>query len=1194
MSTVRRGHLILAVLAFLWIWISPGAAFAGGGSVDAAGGLDLNFHFRFVPTANDITTVQDQVRRVSRMLCDATEGRMRIDEVRLSAGGASEPAGDVWYFPPGALSRSGSSGLPVHNEGNRISLTYGAIRADVLLHELGHLVLGLGDQYDEQRRFGGPCGIGRSFDPGSTDEQNHTIMQQSGYQQCRTGGGVFTGVGCLRDADCNAGETCPLSPLMSEFSVAANFDLLRGDSVLPPNTCPPPRPGDRLDLRGSLFSAAPVAAFDDTDFDTATASAAGVRKMELIDSLGVFTGVGDGSSIELSMFAEHTGANAWTVHFGADDGLFTGGTDGDLRILGSIDLGFTGAGVLDTVDGTAVSDPMFTDPTLSVTDLANGAADAELDVVVDTAGPDRLAESAGAVAAPFGGSRITAGGLTQLGACPGTTACERKWNTATDRWEASAVTVGALNAGTTPLSDWEWMVQNASTFYSLTWAVPGGLPADAEPGSCADAGTGVSFDVRVAGADQIVLIVDRSNSMNADRANFGDVRTRIDWAKAGARAFADLQAGSDVEIGFISFASTPATELDIRPIELDASATPSDHPLTSFQDRIDGLTAAGNTAIGDTLELARTQLGAEAASDPTQQQAVFLLTDGEQTTGTLDPQDVAEAMRDDGIQIYAVPLGSMADTEFLSRVADETGGTLLGSDEGFELPTLYAELYARFRGEVPVVPRTLSAVRGLSSVPVPVTTAAPAEGTQGTSIIRQQLPEEEMFVIPVETDADRLNLILSTRNELPGTWNPAFRLEGPGGELITHASPGVISDEFYRIVRVTNPTPGDWRLTLAAQTPDAQLTYLLGHVENPGPDCYAGISPRSVVDGTGPVEIRAGAFLGGPLGTGVEYSARVIDPLGTSTLVPMTYDPALQGASGSFAGFVGRGRYEVVVECRVTDDARYHPGEGATVEEILEMPRPEPFVRQVRTSFFVDSANHPPRPGPDADGDGIPDGREGNLDTDGDGLPDAFDQDSDGDDLPDSQEGDGDPTRDTDGDGTVDYLDPDSDNDGIPDGADPDPHSPGRPGGERRYHLSFHVGSTHPLGDLDRNADANVYAQLDVGYALLDRLDLVARVGFLQLTEESSTGLDHPHWWHASVNAQWLFPTATGLRWYLQAGPGWYEPKSGSGDAGFNVGLGARIPLPGPFAAEVGTDYHRISDDRESELLTVQLGLLFR
>jgi len=316
-------------------------------------------------------------------------------------------------------------------------------------------------------------------------------------------------------------------------------------------------------------------------------------------------------------------------------------------------------------------------------------------------------------------------------------------------------------------------------------------------------------------------------------------------------------------------------------------------------------------------------------------------------------------------------------------------------------------------------------------------------------------------------------------------------------------------------------------------------------------------------------------------------------PFGSLAVVPMTLNEHHNGAVGIFDGFIGRGRYDVDVTCRVSAAARFAPGEHATPEQLVADPRPEPFVRHAHTGFYVDSNQLPPLPaGGDGDHDGIPDSVEGLVDTDGDHLPDAYDQDSDGDDVPDSKEGAGQPTRDSDGDGVPDYRDPDSDNDGVVDGADPDSSNAGGAGGSQlRY--SFHVGSAHPLGSLDDAADANVYLQGDLGFRLNDRVDLVGRLGFAQFTAETATGIDNPYWVHASLDAQFLFPTPSGLRWYVQAGPGWYDPKAGSGDLGVNLGFGARIPLPGAFGLELGADYHYLFDDPKTRFLTVQLGVLF-
>jgi hypothetical protein len=207
---------------------------AGDGRIDPTNGdVFFNVHFRFPPTTTQIADTKVAIDRMALGMCDATDGQMRVKRVTLSQGQTTDDQGDFWVHAlPG---RSGVSfslnGSSLGRLGSHIDMLAGAIGIpDVYLHEFGHFAFGLGDEYDEQSRFGGPCGIGPSFDAGTIDEQNHTIMQQSGSAQCV--GGASPGNSCLRDSDCpasggGAAGTCQLV-LMSELTVAGNHDPLRG------------------------------------------------------------------------------------------------------------------------------------------------------------------------------------------------------------------------------------------------------------------------------------------------------------------------------------------------------------------------------------------------------------------------------------------------------------------------------------------------------------------------------------------------------------------------------------------------------------------------------------------------------------------------------------------------------------------------------------------------------------------------------------------------------------------------------------------------------------------------------------------------------------------------------------------------------------------------------------------------------
>lgn len=230
MFKVNWIRFFIGAVSMFFVAFSPLNQVHGGeGRVDATNGdLFFNVHFRFPPTPQQITDVKAAIDLMAFGVCDATEGQMRVKRVTLSQGQPNEDLGDFWLNAlPG---RSGLSffanGANLGSLGSHVDMFSGAIFVpDVYLHEFGHHAWGLGDEYDEQNRFGGPCGIGPSIAGAAVDEQNNTIMQQSGRAQCV--GGPNNGNACLRNGDCPTGA-CNLV-LMSELTVAGNHDPLQGD-----------------------------------------------------------------------------------------------------------------------------------------------------------------------------------------------------------------------------------------------------------------------------------------------------------------------------------------------------------------------------------------------------------------------------------------------------------------------------------------------------------------------------------------------------------------------------------------------------------------------------------------------------------------------------------------------------------------------------------------------------------------------------------------------------------------------------------------------------------------------------------------------------------------------------------------------------------------------------------------------------
>jgi hypothetical protein len=152
-----------------------------------------------------------------------------------------------------------------------------------------------------------------------------------------------------------------------------------------------------------------------------------------------------------------------------------------------------------------------------------------------------------------------------------------------------------------------------------------------------------------------------------------------------------------------------------------------------------------------------------------------------------------------------------------------------------------------------------------------------------------------------------------------------------------------------------------------------------------------------------------------------------------------------------------------------------------------------------------------------------------------------------------------------------------------------------------RLTRSFHVGSANPLGFLDSLSDANIHFDIDLSYRLARRtpsqwaFNAKLLLGLNQFTAEIFTGIRHPRWINASLDLQAVSPpSGTGLRRYVQAGPGVYWPKSGPAKAGFNIGVGEQVPLGGVFSLEFGLDYHQVQVKPVERFITVQLGVLYR
>jgi Ca-activated chloride channel family protein len=227
----------------------------------------------------------------------------------------------------------------------------------------------------------------------------------------------------------------------------------------------------------------------------------------------------------------------------------------------------------------------------------------------------------------------------------------------------------------------------------------------------------------------IVLAIDVSRSMRAT-----DVQpTRLAAAQKAASDFVD-QLPASFRVGLVVF----STEARI--------ALPPTTDRAEVHQAIDNLVANGGTAMGDAIELSLETSGvtqggssgilgqdpaaspdpsasadpnASASPDPSASPApkekplvaTVLLSDGANSTGSLEPQQAADRAAAAGVPVYTIALGTAAgtvdvpdpfgqtqqmqvppDTDTLAAVAETTGGKFFNAPSAEDLAQIYENL----------------------------------------------------------------------------------------------------------------------------------------------------------------------------------------------------------------------------------------------------------------------------------------------------------------------------------------------------------------------------------------------------------------------------------------------------------------------------------------------------------------------
>lgn len=559
----------------------------------------------------------------------------------------------------------------------------------------------------------------------------------------------------------------------------------------------------------------------------------------------------------------------------------------------------------------------------------------------------------------------------------------QSWSPITQRYEATQQTI--YNGG---LSDWETLTRN---FPALGLVIPNPLPNPARPTFC---NSFLRINNTANASNSVMLVLDKSGSMSITDVG---TSTRLEFAKAAARAFVDLQVNNNIKLGLVSF-NQDAT-VDTRLTTLNSSNA------TSFKDRINALTANGATAIGKAGIKAFAELNTDrTAANPT----IFLLSDGENNVAP-NPNDVFPVFSSAGVRVSTIAVGNGADRRQLTDIASMTGGIYAGTNNSADLPSIYARLAAQHQGSNLVNYKQVDSLDNLG---------------------REFPPISAVTFIPVEKGVKKLTLFVSTDKPKSGDYYTAFYFKTNGREVgFLPNQIQIKRDRYYFIVTIDNPTSDNYEFWVDHEMNTSfqadNKMQLVAFVDNPNPDLYIDAFPKVSTNANQATNISTSLSYGATIfDPNVTYTGKVIRPDNTEIPLSFMRDAGLNMVSSKFSNYNYKGTYKVFVEANVPNNAQFMKGESIFTGPVTPNILVEKFKRTGYAEFYYNHLSLPCdncQPQNDCDKDGIItqiEDRSGDIDQDG--LNNRCDEDSDGDDVPDKTEG----TADSDNDGVPNYLDP--------------------------------------------------------------------------------------------------------------------------------------------------------------------------
>lgn len=318
--------------------------------------------------------------------------------------------------------------------------------------------------------------------------------------------------------------------------------------------------------------------------------------------------------------------------------------------------------------------------------------------------------------------------------------------------------------GTTDYEDtncWTFMQAFVDHHYGATLT----LPTEDPTGSTTEHGDGPIFEYYDCGIRSVICI-DRSGSMSA----------ALSLAKQGAKNFINLMEETD-RAAITSYSSGASVNYSMNAM--------TDGNKTAAKSAIDSLGASGLTNIGGGLQVSLNQIIADG--DPTSNEIIVLLSDGQHNTGT-SPASVLPAIKNRKVTVYTIGLGNV-DAALMTQIASETGGTYLYASNASQLNSHFIQVLSNLHNNG-LIENIAAEMEALEQISVPV-------------------------YVDSFTGSLSVDFVLSW---LDPAVELGFMLHRPDGSEVVPGSPGVTltydAGTAMKIYRIETPEVGTWTATV--------------------------------------------------------------------------------------------------------------------------------------------------------------------------------------------------------------------------------------------------------------------------------------------------------------------------------------------------------------------------------------------